>query len=85
MFTPNLPAARTRSWVCARFAIETTQSGGVSDPDMNALAVMPRGSPPSSMVMTVTPVAKPPIVLRNNWGSNAGALIARPGINDDLA
>ena len=36
---------------------EITHSGGSSEPDMKALAVMPRTSPRTWVVMTVTPVA----------------------------
>ena len=50
----------------ARFATEMTHSGGSSEPDMKALAVMPRISPRASVVITVTPVANEPITLRNS-------------------
>src|SRR5271156_1126112 len=80
MLTPKRPAATTIACVCARLAMETTQSGGVKDPDMKAFAVMPCGPPAASTVITVTPVANPPIVLRNNsksigaWAFISGAL-----------
>src|SRR5512143_3570853 len=45
-----------------------THSGGVNDPAMNALAVMPKSSPPTSVVTTVTPVAKRPMTFRNRAG-----------------
>ena len=35
---------------------DTTHNGGSSEPDMNAFAVMPRISPRTCVVMTVTPV-----------------------------
>ena len=43
---------------------ETTQSGGSSDPDMKAFAVMPRTSPRTCVVMTVTPVTNDAMTLR---------------------
>ena len=48
----------------ARLATETTQSGGSSEADMKALAVMPRVSPFAVAVITVTPVAKRPMTRR---------------------
>ena len=45
-------------------ATETTHKGGSSEPDMNALAVMPRTSPRTCVVMTVTPVTKEAITRR---------------------
>ena len=35
---------------------EITHSGGSSEPDMNAFAVMPRTSPRTCVVITVTPL-----------------------------
>src|ERR1700744_1136726 len=70
MLTPKRPAAMTMPWVCARLAIETTQSGGANDPDMNAVAVLPCGASSVATVTTVTPVTNPPIVLRNSSASN---------------
>src|SRR6185295_8687405 len=45
--------------------------GGVSDPAMNALAVMPKTSPPTSVVTTVTPVAKRLMTFRNRAAGTA--------------
>jgi hypothetical protein len=50
-------------------ATEMTHRGGESDPDMKALAVMPRTSRRVAVVITVTPVAKLPIISRNKVGS----------------
>ena len=36
--------------------MDTTHKGGSREADMNAFAVMPRISPPTWVVMTVTPV-----------------------------
>ena len=49
-------------------------SGGDSDPDMKALAVMPRTPPSASAVITVTPVAKRPMTRRNSMESTAVCL-----------
>ena len=51
-------------------ATETTHKGGSSEPDMNALAVMPRTSPRTCVVMTVTPVTKEAITRRNRGFGN---------------
>jgi hypothetical protein len=40
--------------------------GGISEPDMKALAVMPRTSSTESAVITVMPVVKLPMTRRNN-------------------
>ena len=53
----------------ARLATEMMQSGGSSEPDMKALAVMPRISPSASAVITVTPLAKRPMTRRKCAGS----------------
>jgi hypothetical protein len=46
---------------------QTSTSGGSSDSEVTALAVVPTGSPPSPTdVTTVTPVAKCPITWRNS-------------------
>ncbi len=45
-------------------------SGGCSDTDMNALAVMPWICSPTRVVMTVTPVANMPSVRRNSAASS---------------
>src|SRR6185503_2464724 len=66
--TPNLPDSPSRSCIFAPHAIETMQSGGVRDPAMKALAVMPKTSPPTSVVTTVTPVAKRLMTFRNRAG-----------------
>ena len=60
--------------MCARFATDTTQSGGSSEPDMKAFAVMPRTVPSARAVITVTPVANCPMTLRK-WAG----LISRAG------
>src|SRR3954453_3589092 len=54
---------------------EISTSGGVSDTDRNALAVMPWIESPSAVVTTVTPVAKRPMTWRS-WRPAASA--ARP-------
>ena len=57
-----------------RRSIETRISGGSSDTDMKALAVIPCTSSPFSAVMTVTPVANIPSVRRRatagSWPSS---------------
>ena len=52
----------------ARLATATTHSGGSSEPDMKAFAVMPRMPPSWRAVITVTPVTKRPITRRNTCG-----------------
>ncbi len=52
--------------MCASTATEITHSGGASEPDRNALAVMPRTWPSASAVITVTPVAKRLMTRRNS-------------------
>src|SRR5262245_3150530 len=71
MLTPKLPAAMSMPCIRARFPTDTIHSGGSSDPDMKALAVIPRISPRTSVVMTVMPVAKLLMALRNSVGSIA--------------
>ena len=44
--------------MCAVLPTQKRTSGGSSDSDVNAFAVIPRTSPSTSAAMTVTPVAK---------------------------
>lgn len=48
---------------------EIRQSGGESEPDIKALAVMPRTLPSTSAAITVTTVAKLPMTRRNSFAS----------------
>ena len=49
-------------------ATEITHSGGSSEPDMNAFAVMPRISPCTCVVTTVTPVTNDAMTRRKrSW------------------
>src|SRR5262245_38551099 len=72
VLTPQKRTSTRQGWMRAGLPTETTHSGGSSEPDMKAFAVMPRISPCTSVVITVTPVANAPITLRNSAG-----LIAR--------
>src|SRR5215510_6222354 len=69
MFTANLVPTLM---ACARWAFFFTQkrtSGGSSETDVNALAVIARRDPLVPVAMTVTPVANWPTVLRYERGS----------------
>src|SRR5438309_1135591 len=60
----------------------TITSAGSSDTDEKALTVMPAGSSPSSVVTTLTPVAKWPMTSRNRSGPGcivASLRVDRPG------
>src|SRR5512138_2929614 len=76
MLIPNCPAASRCACIDARFATETRSSGGSSEADMNALAVMPRTLPEDAAVMTVTPDANRPMTRRNSDDSVNGACSA---------
>ena len=55
---------------------EISTSGGVSETDRKALAVMPWMASPSAVVTTVTPVAKRPITCRSARPASAVARAA---------
>ena len=65
--TTNAPCERTARRVRLARSKQTSTSGGSSDSDVTALAVVPTGSPSSHIdVTTVTPVAKWLIACRNS-------------------
>ena len=82
-FTTNAPCPRIARRVRLPRSKQTSTSGGFSDRELTALAVVPTGSPSSSIdVTTVTPVAKWPIACRNSdaliWaGDSSTAAIGR--------
>jgi len=66
-FTTNAPCPRMARRVRLPRSKQTSTSGGSSDSELTALAVVPTGSPSSSIDVTiVTPVAKWPIACRNS-------------------
>src|SRR4051794_3949605 len=69
MFTANAPDAWIRGHVVELRAAQKSTSGGSSDTDVNEFAAIPTGSPSSTAVITVTPVAKCPSTARN-WASS---------------
>src|SRR5580765_7827293 len=72
MFTEKRRASRIEWLMCADLPQQNRMSGGSSNSEEKALAVIPRMSPVTSAVITVTPVAKWPTVCRNVLASNAG-------------
>src|SRR5580693_10205795 len=65
--TANAPCARTDSRVLLDNSKQTRISGGSSDSELTALAVVPTGWPSASTVVTmVTPVAKWPIACQKS-------------------
>src|SRR5215471_17306724 len=58
MLTEKRDVWRIAWLMCADFPQQNSTSGGSSESEVNALAVMPRTSPSTSAAMTVTPVAK---------------------------
>src|SRR5579863_7995072 len=72
--TTNAPWLRTARRVALLRSKQTSSSGGSSDSDVTALAVVPTGSPSSPIeVTTVTPVAKCPMASRNSTAETPGA------------
>ncbi len=66
-FTTNAPWLRIASRVRLFRSKQTRMSGGSSDSELTALAVVPTGSPSGpTEVTTVTPVAKWPMARRNS-------------------
>ena len=63
--TPYVLPSWRRPHIFVRRSTEISTSGGSSDTDMNALAVMPWTCSPTRVVMIVTPVANIPSVLRS--------------------
>ena len=61
--TPKRVPSCMSAPILARRSIETSTSGGRSETDMNAFAVMPCTCSPTRVVSTVTPVANMPSVL----------------------
>ena len=58
----------------ARLSSDTSTSGGSSDTDTNAFAVMPCVCPACSVVIIVTPLAKRPSAFRNRRESKGAEL-----------
>src|SRR5262245_3263715 len=71
MLTPNRRAPVSRACIRALRRTDTTTSGGFSEPDMNALAVIACGARRGPAVSTITPVAKRPSARRNTRSSSA--------------
>jgi len=66
-------------------AIDATISGGSSETDMKPLAVMPKTSSSTAVVITVTPVANRPMALRNARWSKGWARGLRSCMSGMLA
>src|SRR5689334_24958201 len=67
MLTANTPLLLMCSAPSEPLITHTRISGGSSDTDENALAVMPYPCSSPRVVTTVTPVANAPTVARNSW------------------
>ena len=65
MLTTNRPLLAMAASVREPWPSETRTSSGSSETDVNELSVMPAGSPSTSAVTTVTPVANSPTHSRN--------------------
>src|SRR3990167_8208537 len=78
MLTPNTPESLILSCMRAVCAMDTMTSGGSSEPDMKAVAVMAWASSPTLVVITTTPAANRPIASRKSLDVNgeAGATVA---------
>jgi hypothetical protein len=73
MFTTNAPCPRIACRVRLPRSKQTRTSGGSSDSELTALAVVPTGWPSAPRdVMTVTPVAKCPMAFRNSAPVTSG-------------
>src|SRR3954468_5028696 len=69
MLMAKVPAASMRGQVLDEFATKNSTGGGASEREVNELAARPTGSPSSTAVMIVTPVAKWPSTSRNRLSS----------------
>jgi hypothetical protein len=76
MLTPNRRAPQRRACMRALRPTDTTTSGGSSDPDMKALAVIAWGFRRGPVVSTITPVANRPSAARKTRSSNARGISA---------
>src|SRR5436853_5674726 len=82
MFTEK-PVARSMFCPrCAFFATQKSTSGGSSESDVKALAVIPRTVPSISAAITVTPVTNCPTVRRNSRGSISIAILDQRLLHD---
>ena len=79
--TPNRTPSCRSAFIFARLSTEIRTSGGCSDTDMNALAVIPWTWSPACVVMIVTPVANMPSVRRN---ATAGSSPSSPAISSEF-
>ena len=68
---PNRRECSTAASVRELRSKQTTTSGGSSDSEATALAVIPDGPSGPKLVIAVTPVAKRPQTSRKVWGSTA--------------
>ena len=66
MFAANTPLLRDHLGAGLPLITQTSTSGGSSETDENAVAVMPKSCASPRVVITVTPVAKAPSVFRNS-------------------
>jgi hypothetical protein len=84
--TTNAPWLRIACRVALLRSKQTNSSGGSSDSDVTALAVVPTGSPSSPIeVMTVTPVAKCPMASRNSTAETPGAPGTAASLDSSIA
>src|SRR5690242_13814368 len=81
MLTANTPLRRMWSEPSEPLITHTRISGGSSDTDENALAVMPYACSSPRVVTTVTPVANAPTVARKSWLVN----VCRVTLSERLA
>ncbi len=68
MFTANAPERAIATPVADSRFMQTSSIGGSSASEVTALAVVPCRPPSAVAVMTVTPLAKCPMTLRNSPG-----------------
>ncbi len=75
--TANPPCARIAASVRLPCAKQTSRSGGSSESEVTAFAVVPTGSPPGPIVVTtVTPVGNAPIAARSARGDTVAIAMA---------
>ncbi len=80
MLTANQPASAMAWRVSLVLFRQTSSIGGSIDSDENALAVVPKSSSPTRVVMTVTPLANRPMTSRKTAASTCCELACAPVI-----
>ncbi len=77
--TRNRPEVRNAAWHCALFAGQTRTSGGLTERELNELAVKPQSTPARSVVVTtVTGLGTRAMARVNSAGATAGIGLGPP-------